>query len=99
MLDCFCNSGGFSLNAALVAEEVVANDISESALEALQKNAALNALTNIRTVQGDAFDLLRRLRADGEQFDCIVLDPPAFCKSAAEVPGAYRGTGTSTFRR
>ena len=91
VLDCFCNSGGFSLNAALVAKEVVANDISESALEVLRQNAARNGLTNIRTVQGDAFDLLRKLRADGEQFDCVVLDPPAFCKSAAEVPGAYRG--------
>ena len=91
MLDCFCNSGGFSLNAALVAKEVVANDISESALEVLRQNAARNGLTNIRTVQGDAFDLLRKLRADGEQFDCVVLDPPAFCKSAAEVQDAYRG--------
>ena len=76
---------------------MVANDISESALEVLRQNAARNGLTNIRTVQGDAFDLLRKLRADGEQFDCVVLDPPAFCKSAAEVPGAYRGYRTSTF--
>ena len=91
VLDCFCNSGGFSLNAALTAKEVIANDISESALQTLHKNAARNGIANIRTVQGDAFELLRRLRADGEKFDCIVLDPPAFCKSAAEVTGAYRG--------
>ena len=91
VLDCFCNSGGFSLNAALVAKEVVANDISESALAALRQNAARNGITNIQTVQGDAFDLLRKLRAAGELFDCIVLDPPAFCKSAAEVAGACRG--------
>ena len=91
VLDCFCNSGGFSLNAALTAKEVVANDVSESALSVLRQNAERNGLNNIRAAAGDAFALLRSLRAAGEVFDCIVLDPPAFCKSAAEVAGAYRG--------
>ena len=91
VLDCFCNSGGFSLNAAAVAREVTAVDISPLALESVRANAARNGFTNIRTVCADAFEHLRALRAAGEKFGCVILDPPAFCKSAAEVPGAYRG--------
>lgn len=91
VLDCFCNSGGFSLNAAAVAKEVTAVDISPLALEQVRANAARNGFTNIRTVCADAFEQLRAFRAAGESFDCVILDPPAFCKSAAEVPGAYRG--------
>lgn len=91
VLDCFCNSGGFSLNAAAVAREVTAVDISPLALESVRANAARNGFTNIRTVCADAFEHLRALRTAGEKFGCVILDPPAFCKSAAEVPGAYRG--------
>ena len=91
VLDCFCNSGGFSLNAAAVAREVTAVDISPLALESVRANAARNGFTNIRTVCADAFEHLRALRAAGEKFGCVILDPPAFCKSAAEVPGACRG--------
>ena len=91
VLDCFSNSGGFSLNAAAVAREVTAVDISPLALESVRANAARNGFTNIRTVCADAFEHLRALRAAGEKFGCVILDPPAFCKSAAEVPGAYRG--------
>lgn len=90
-LDCFCNSGGFSLNAARTAKEVVAVDVSSLALENVKRNASLNALTNIRTVCGDVFKLLRDYKAAGEKFSLVVLDPPAFCKSAAEVKDACRG--------
>lgn len=91
VLDCFCNSGGFSLNAAVTAREVTALDISPFALENVKKNAALNGFTNIRTEQCDVFDRLRTLRAEGKKYGCIILDPPAFCKSAAEVKDAKRG--------
>lgn len=91
VLDCFCNSGGFSLNAATVANDVTAVDISAFALENVKKNAALNGFSNIQTLCGDAFTLLRELRAQGKTYDCVVLDPPAFCKSAAEIKDAYRG--------
>ena len=91
VLDCFCNSGGFSLNAASVAKEVVALDISRFALNNVEENARLNGFANIATRCGDAFALLREMRAAGEKFGCVVLDPPAFCKSAAEVQDAYRG--------
>ena len=91
VLDCFCNSGGFSLNAATVAKEVTALDISEFALANVRENAALNQLSNIRTQCADVFEALRAYKAEGKKFDCIVLDPPAFCKSAAEVRDACRG--------
>lgn len=91
VLDCFCNGGGFSLNAALSAKSVTALDISPRALETVKLSAAQNGIGNIQTVCGDAFDLLRVYHARKETFDLVVLDPPAFCKSAAEIPDALKG--------
>ncbi len=91
VLDCFCNSGGFSLNAALTAEKVTSVDVSEFALANVRKNAELNGIKNIITEQADVFELLREKRKAGEKYDLVVLDPPAFCKSAGEVKDAYRG--------
>lgn len=91
VLDCFCNSGGFALNAATVAQQVVAADASEFALSNVRKNAELNGINNIQTVCADVFDLLRDYRRTGRQFNCVVLDPPAFAKSANETADALRG--------
>lgn len=66
VLDCFCNSGGFSLNAATVAKNVTACDISPLALKNVSDNAALNGFTNIKTLCGDVFELLRQFRKDGK---------------------------------
>ena len=92
VLDCFCNSGGFSLNAAAAgAKEVTALDISAQALSDVQNNAKLNNFNNISTLQGDVFEVLRQFKREGKTFDTIILDPPAFCKSASEVKNAYKG--------
>lgn len=91
VLDCFCNSGGFSLNAATVAKKVISCDISPLALKNVEDNAELNSLGNITTLCGDVFDELRKFRAAKRQFDVVILDPPAFCKTADEVRDAYRG--------
>ncbi len=91
VLDCFCNSGGFSLNAATVAENVTACDISGLALKNVRDNADLNGFLNVNTLQGDVFEVLRTFRRERKQFDTVILDPPAFCKSASEVKDAYRG--------
>ena len=91
VLDCFCNSGGFSMNAALNAKEVTAVDISNLALDNVKRNAELNGFKNVKTLQGDVFEILRTYKKNNEKFDVVVLDPPAFCKSAAEVKDAYRG--------
>ena len=91
VLDCFCNSGGFSMNAAMTAKEVTAVDMSQFALDNVMKNAQLNGFTNVKTERADVFELLRQKRANGEKYDLVVLDPPAFCKSASEAKDAYRG--------
>ncbi len=91
VLDCFCNSGGFSMNAALAAAHVTACDISPLALENVRANAEANGFTNIETLQGDVFEILRTFKKEGRTFDTVILDPPAFCKSANEVKDAFRG--------
>ena len=91
VLDCFCNSGGFTINCATVAKKVTACDISRPALDSVIANAELNGLKNIDTVCGDAFTLLRDFRREGKKFDLVILDPPAFCKTADEVKDACRG--------
>lgn len=93
VLDCFCNVGGFSLNAAAAgAKSVTALDISERALNEVNENARLNGFENIiKTQRCDVFEKLRSLKAEGERFDLVILDPPAFCKTAADVKNAYRG--------
>ena len=93
VLDCFCNVGGFSLNAAAAgAKEVLALDISQKALDDVNENARLNGLDKIIQTQcGDVFEVLRTFKHENRKFDTVILDPPAFCKSAADVQNAYRG--------
>ncbi len=91
VLDCFCNSGGFSLNASTVADKVISCDISELALKNVRDNAQLNGIKNIETLCGDVFEVLRTFKREKRQFDTVILDPPAFCKTADEVKDAYRG--------
>lgn len=93
VLDCFCNVGGFSINAAAAgAKDVIALDISEKALADVRENSRLNGLENIvHTECGDVFQKLRDYRKEGKTFDVVVLDPPAFTKSAADVKNAYGG--------
>ena len=92
VLDCFCNAGGFALNAAAAgAKEVFALDISRTALNEVEKNAALNGIKNVTTVECDVFDKLREYKAEKKKFDLIVLDPPAFCKDAQQVRSALKG--------
>lgn len=91
VLDCFCNSGGFSLNAATVADKVIACDISPLALKNVEDNAKLNGFKNVETLQGDVFEVLRNFRKEKQLFNTVILDPPAFCKTADEIKDAYRG--------
>ncbi len=67
--------------AAMGAEQVVCVDSSTSALEMVKANAALNDLSDkVNTRHANAFDCLRDMRNEREQFDLIILDPPAFIK-------------------
>ena len=91
VLDCFCNEGGFSLCAKKYgATEVTAVDISEKAIELVKENAALNGL-DIKTEVADVFEKLREYRKDKRKFGVVVLDPPAFTKSADTVKEGYKG--------
>jgi len=89
-LDVFCYQGGFALHLARVCEKVTGVDSSRSALEIADKNAALNG-KEIEWIEANAFDLLRDYSDAGQQYDCIVLDPPAFAKSKRDLPTALRG--------
>ena len=91
VLDCFCNSGGFSLNCATVAKEVTAVDISQSALDSVNKNAFLNGFANVHTVCDDVVEAVGKYKTENRKFGLVILDPPAFCKSASEVKDAIRG--------
>ena len=91
VLDCFCNVGGFSLcSAKNGAKKVTAVDISQTALDLVNKNAELNGLS-VDTVCADVFELLRNYKKNGEKFGVVILDPPAFTKSADTVKDAVRG--------
>jgi 23S rRNA (cytosine1962-C5)-methyltransferase len=82
VLDLFSYAGGWGVQAAVAgAAEVVCADSSEPALALASRSAGLNGVgERVRTRQGDAFETLRELRAEGERFDAIILDPPAFIK-------------------
>ncbi|MFN5866927.1 MAG: class I SAM-dependent rRNA methyltransferase [Candidatus Kapaibacterium sp.] len=92
VMDCFTNQGGFALNAAAGgALEVLGVDSSASAIEACSRNAALNNYTKCSWLVADVFDDLKRRAAAAEKWDMIILDPPAFTKTKAQVAQAKRG--------
>lgn len=93
VLDAFTHDGGFGLHAACYgAAEVVAVDVSEAAIEAARANARLNGVEDrMRFITANAFELLRRMVRDGERFDVVILDPPAFAKSRSAAGPAFRG--------
>jgi 23S rRNA (cytosine1962-C5)-methyltransferase len=90
-LDCFAYHGSFALHLAQKAGSVLALDSSEEALQRGAENASLNGLANIDWREADAFEALRAMERSREQFEMIVLDPPAFAKSRASAPPAVRG--------
>ena len=101
VLDVFCYLGAWGLAAARAgASEVVCVDSSATALETLQRTAQANALP-VRIERGDAFDVLAALRAAGEKFDVVVIDPPAFIKRRKDIPkgqAAYRKLNQSAMQ-
>jgi len=91
VLDCFCYSGGFALNAlAGGAKAVTAIDSSGPALAAAQANALRNQLPAAEWLETDVFQALRKFRDGGRKFDLIVLDPPKFAPTAAHAEKAAR---------
>jgi 23S rRNA (cytosine1962-C5)-methyltransferase len=90
-LDAFTYTGGFALHLAAAGCAVEAVDSSADALEAARRNAARNQLGGIDFRQGDVFDLLAQYNQARRRFGMIILDPPAFAKTRAQLAGAARG--------
>ncbi len=99
VLDCFTHTGAFALNAAKGgAASVTALDISEEAVNMTAKNAAQNGL-DVKAQQVDVFDYLTELdKKKDHSYDYIILDPPAFTKSAQTVRDAFRGYKEINYR-
>src|SRR5688572_11436442 len=93
VLNCFCYTGGFSLNAlANGAKSILSVDSSADALALLQEDLELNDLRRERhtSMEGDVFQLLRKFRDENRSFDMIVLDPPKFAPTSAHAEKASR---------
>lgn len=100
VLDCFTHTGTFALNAAAAgASSVRGLDISEAAIRKARENARLNGAENRVTFDcADVFDELPALIGQGETFDVVILDPPAFTKSRSATKGAVRGYRDINYR-
>lgn len=93
VLDCFCYSGGFTLNAFRAgAAEVTSVDSSALAIETLKNNIVRNNFDSSKhiAVQSDVNKYLRQLGEAGEKFDVIVLDPPKYAPSRSTLERASR---------
>ena len=93
VLDCFTHTGSFALNAGIAgAASVLGVDASDLGVKQAEENARLNDLEDTVKFQcADVFDLLPQMEKDGEQFDVVILDPPAFTKSRNSVKNAVKG--------
>ena len=90
-LDCFTFNGAFALHLSSVCQNVIALDISPTALDTARRNAELNGARNVEFREANVFDALRQFEEEGRSFDTIVLDPPAFAKNRASVKSGLRG--------
>ncbi len=95
VLDVFSYIGGWGVQAlAAGAESLTAIDASEFALDCLENSAALNGFPNqVTAIEGNAFDALESLLEQGEKYDIVILDPPAFIKKKKDYHSglnAYR---------
>ncbi|MCI8824026.1 MAG: class I SAM-dependent rRNA methyltransferase [Lachnospiraceae bacterium] len=100
VLDCFTHTGSFALNAAVAgAVSVLGVDASETGCLQAEENARLNGVEDRVTFQcADVFELLPCLEQEGESYDVVILDPPAFTKSRSSVKNAVRGYREINFR-
>jgi 23S rRNA (cytosine1962-C5)-methyltransferase len=89
-LDAFAYHGGFALALARAGGPVLATDEDPVAVDRMTANARRNGLANLETRRANAFDLLRALEGQGQHFDVVVVDPPAFAKRAGGRQAADR---------
>ena len=93
VLDCFTHTGSFALNAGIAgAKSVTGVDASQLAVDQATENAELNGLEKrVKFICEDVFELLPKLEAEGEKYDVVILDPPAFTKSKNSIKNAVKG--------
>lgn len=93
VLDCFTHMGTFALNAGIAgAAEVTGLDISEYAVQQATANAVRNKLdSTVKFRCANVLDELPKLAAEGEKYDVVILDPPAFTKSRQATKNAIKG--------
>lgn len=93
VLDCFTHMGTFALNAGIAgASEVTGLDISPLAVQQARENAELNGLSDrVHFREADVLDELPKLIEQGENYDLVILDPPAFTKSREATRQAVKG--------
>ena len=95
VLDVFSYVGGWGIQAAVNgAASVTCVDASAKALNAVDRNAALNGVSDrVSTIEGDAFEALAALKEQGEQFDIVIVDPPAFIRKRKDMNVGERAYG------
>ncbi len=93
VLDCFTHTGSFALNAGMAgAASVLGVDASDIGVQQAERNAQLNGLSDtVRFTCADVFELLPQLEKQGERYDVVILDPPAFTKSRNSIKNAVKG--------
>jgi 23S rRNA (cytosine1962-C5)-methyltransferase len=92
VLDCFCYTGGFTLNCFQnEAKSVTSVDSSALAIETLKSNLVLNEFDQLehRAIQSDVNKQLRAFRESGEMFDIVILDPPKYAPSRSALDRAH----------
>ncbi|MDX2154300.1 MAG: class I SAM-dependent rRNA methyltransferase [Bryobacteraceae bacterium] len=90
-LDCFTSTGGFALHLAQRCETVEGIDSSADALATARANAEKNHQANLTWREANVFDVLTAYDSAQRRFSTVVLDPPAFAKSKANLDAAVRG--------
>lgn len=92
VLDICSYAGGWGVQAATAgAEHVTCVDISKQALDWVEHNAKLNGVENaVSCIQGDAFTVMEKLIEEGQMFDVVILDPPAFIPKRKDIPAGER---------
>ncbi|MNQ40094.1 Ribosomal RNA large subunit methyltransferase I [compost metagenome] len=103
VLDLFSYIGGWGVQAAAFgATEVMCVDASAFALDGVERNAALNGLSEqVACIEGDVFAALRELKSAEERFDVVIADPPAFIKRKKDLKNgeaAYRRLNEAAMR-
>ena len=95
VLDVFCHTGAFGLRCAVAgAAAVLLVDASAPALDLALQAAALNGVADrVTTRRGDAFEIMTALAAEGERFDIVICDPPAFARSRKDAEAGLRAYG------